>query len=534
MNVLSMLKRFGATGAPVGGCLAAAAVLVLSAGLSGPAQAQEDDDMLRVAIHADIPSANPGVNRDFNADTVLAHVVEGLVAYADDLSIKPMLAESWTVNDDSTVYDFKLREGVPFHNGEAVKAEHIVWNFERYLDPETNFQCAARYNGGIGWTIADIEAVDDHTVRFTFDAPAPHFLIIMATQQCTPWILHPDSVAEDGSFVEPIGTGPYMFDRWESGRYIDLRRFQDYAALPGEKDGYAGNKTGIVDTVRFMIVPDASTRVNGLLAGELDVIGEVEATAIDDLRAEGVQISVQPTPAWMMLQVQSESPKLSDVRMRRAVAHAIDLEQLAEAAGEGLYPANPSVIPPQSLYRTERTSVWPEHDIEEAKALLQAAGYEGEPINLLVANRENRVQIATIIQAMLNAAGINAPLEVRDWATQLDLYRSGKYELALFAYSARLDPLLMFQSLIGDKTAEPTRQWDDDQAAALLKEVSGVTDVEQRRKLFNDLHELMAEQVPLIGLFNLSVIAGLGPDIEGYAGWPGGTHRFWGVSKSSD
>ena len=123
------------------------ALLAAACALSAHSQAAGAPDMLRVALHADIASVNPGVNRDGNSDMVMAHVVEGLVAYGEDLSIKPMLASSWTASEDSTSYEFKLRPNVRFHNGKTLSAADVVWNFKRYLDPKTNFQCINRYNG---------------------------------------------------------------------------------------------------------------------------------------------------------------------------------------------------------------------------------------------------------------------------------------------------------------------------------------------------------------------------------------------------
>ena len=505
-----------------------AGALTLAAGLAAPAMAEE----IRVALHADIASPNPGVNRDHNSDIVLSHVVEGLVAYGDDLSIQPMLAESWTSSDDLSVWEFKLREGVTFHDGAPLTAETVLWNFQRYADPETGFQCAGRYAGGFGWKITGIEAPDETTLRLTFDGPAPQFPILLATPQCTPWILSPSSVDAQGGFVKPVGTGPYEFAEMAPGRHVLLTRFADYAALDFPRTGLSGDKSGGAEAIRFMTVPDASSRLNGLQSGEIDLVDGVPPTLIEDLRARGLTIEAQTTPAWMMLQIQTRDAVLDDPRIRRAMAHAIDLDQLAAAVGEGLAAANPSIIPATSVYRDERTATWPEYSIEKARALLDEAGYDGEPIQFLVANRENRVQIATIVQAMLAQAGIDAPLQVRDWATQLDLYRKGDYQIALFAYSARLDPLLLFQSLIGDKTAQPTRLWEDPQAEALLEEVTGVMDVAERRDLFNQLHQLMAEQVPLMGLFNLPQITAAAPALSGYSGWPGGTLRLWGVSKS--
>lgn len=484
---------------------------------------------LRVALHSDVTSIEPGVNRDGNSDMVLAHVVEGLVAFGDDLSVKPMLAESWTVSEDGKSYDFKLREGVTFHDGTPLTGKVVSWNFERYLDPASNFQCRGRYDGSIGPAIESVEATGEHSVRVSFSGAAPNFLITMATVQCTPWIIAPSSLDAAGKFQKPVGTGPYVFAGQEQGRYLDLTRFAKYAALPGERDGYAGNKTSSIETLRFMTVPDASTRSNGIQAGEIDVIDEVEPGLVASLKERGLTVDITPTPATMVLQLQTR--KIEDVRIRQAIAHALDLPQLTAALGGDLFHPNPSLLAEGTYYYDNSAAAWPQPDLAKAKALLAEAGYDGRPISILVANRQNRVQVATIIQAMLGQAGINTTLDVRDWATQLDYYRRGDYELAVFAYSARLDPLLSFQSMIGSKDEEPTRMWESKEAEALLAKVSVLSDPEARKPIFSELNALMGKDVPILGLFNLTVVSALGADIEGYRGWPAGTHRFWGVTR---
>lgn len=507
--------------------LISAALAAWAAVAAVPAGAQ--DMPLRIALHSDIASIEPGVNRDANSDMVLAHVVEGLVAFGDDLSIKPVLADSWTISADGKVYDFVLREGVTFHDGTPLTAEAVAWNFERYLDPATNFQCRGRYDGGVGPALDKVEVIDPRTVRFSFAGSAPNFLLTMATVQCTPWILAPSSVTGAGAFDKPVGTGPYRFGRQEAGRYLDLERFEGYAARPGDKDGYAGNKTSSIATLRFMTVPDASTRSNGLQAGEIDVIDEVEPGAIPLLRGAGQTVEITPTPAMMVLQIQTRTIK--DARIRQAMAHALNLAQLTQALGGDLFRPNPSMLAEGTYYYDNSAATWPQPDLAKAKALLQEAGYDGKPFSILVANRQNRVQVATIAQALLAQAGINTTLDVRDWATQLDQYRRGDYELAIFAYSARLDPVLTFQSLIGDKDKEPTRMWESAEAAALLAEVDATSDPQARKPLFARLNALMAQDVPMLGLFNLSVVTALSPKVEGYQGWKGGSHRFWGVTR---
>jgi len=116
--------------------LSAAIALVLASAAT-PAAAQKAADMLRVQINADLRSSNPGVNRDDNTDAVLLHVTEGLVALREDLSVGPLLASDVKVSDDGLTYTFTLRDGVRFHNGAALTSEDVVWNWKRYLAPQT-------------------------------------------------------------------------------------------------------------------------------------------------------------------------------------------------------------------------------------------------------------------------------------------------------------------------------------------------------------------------------------------------------------
>lgn len=490
-------------------------------------------ERLNVVIPADMRSSNPGVQRDGTSDTVLHHVVEGLVAPGEDLrAIKPMLAEAWTVDPDGRTYRFTLREGVRFHNGAPLTSAEAVWSWQRYLDPKTGWQCLRFFDGTQGPKIDSVEAPDPRTVVFRLAEPSGLFLIGMANIQCNAAILHPNSVAADGSWKEPVATGPYRLGEWQRDRYIELKRFDDYKPLPGPRDGLGGGKQAFADAIRFQITPDATVMKNALYAGEIDIIPALSPTDIEEAKRRRLQVFTESGMSWRVMLMQTNDPLLSDVRIRRAIAHALDLPQIAEMASFGLAHPNPSAVALSSGYYNDSFKAWPAHDPARAKALLKEAGYKGQPIKIQSNMRPggyNDVAIAT--QAMLAAVGINAQIEVLDWATQLQNYAQGKFQLSSFAYSSRLDPALAYSSLIGDKEKNPAMQWADPEANRLLDAAKQSNDPAERQKLFEQIHALMAESIPTLGLFNDVQVSAAGPAVRGYKPWPALTARYWGVWK---
>jgi peptide/nickel transport system substrate-binding protein len=489
-------------------------------------------DQIVFGLNADIPSIQPGVDRDSNADTVLLHVIEGLVAYSDDLKIIPMLAESWTVSDDGKTYTFKLRPGLKFHNGAPVTSEDVKWSWERYINPDTQWQCTYRYDGSYGPKVGPIETPDPLTVVFHLSRPDGMFVSNQATSQCLTAVLHKDSVKADGTWDKPIGTGPYMFQTWEHDRYIDLVKFSDYQPLPGPRNGMGGGKIAHAEKLHFLVVPEGAARKCALFAGEIDAMSDLMPSDIEEAKGRGIQVSTQPSMAWEVLLTQTTDPLLSDVRIRQAIAHALDLQNVADTTGFGLVKANPSAVATMSPYYTDAQKVWPEYDPAKAAALAKEAGYSGQPIKLQTNKKyDGMYSNAVAIQAMLVAAGFNVQLEVLDWATQLDNYSAGKFQLSAFGYSSRLDPALSYETFVCPKSVDPSCFWEDPQAIQWLTDMMAEADPAKRQVIFDKMHALMAEQVPVIGLYNDELISALGPKVRGYQDWPGAKERLWGVWK---
>jgi peptide/nickel transport system substrate-binding protein len=239
------------------------------AALAGTALARD----IVVAQSSDLRSSNPGVNRDGNTDSIILHIVEGLVGYANNGEVKPLLAESVDMAPDGLSYTFKLRNDVKFHNGKVLTAEDVVWNWNRYMDPATKWTCLKDFDGNGATHVTGVKAVDASTVTMTLEKPSAVFLGLMSRPECGyTGIISPDSVAADGTFDKPIGTGPFQWDVWKKGEYLHLAKFDGYVSPKndGKPDGVVGSKRPLVDGIKFMVIPDASTVKAGLQSGVLD------------------------------------------------------------------------------------------------------------------------------------------------------------------------------------------------------------------------------------------------------------------------
>eukprot|EP01132_Coremiostelium_polycephalum_P020136 gene20136-23933_t len=266
----------------------------LSAALVGTAHAE---NLLKVALNADIRSTEPGVNRDTNSDAVILHITEGLVAFREDATVGPLLAKDVQVSDDGLRYTFHLRNGVKFQNGAPLTSADVLWTWKHYLDPKTQWRCAPEFDGHGGAKIVDMSAPDPLTVVFTLDKPNGLFLTSTALPECGgSGILHPDSVV-DGQWKAPIGTGPFRLGEWKPGQYIDLLRNANYTPRDEkEPDGYTGNKTTTLDRVRLLVIPDPAAAKAALLSKNVDLLIDVTPLDATELAANpGIKVTSSGT-----------------------------------------------------------------------------------------------------------------------------------------------------------------------------------------------------------------------------------------------
>ncbi|PTM40081.1 ABC transporter substrate-binding protein [Bosea sp. 124] len=500
------------------------------AGLAATAQAAT---ALRVQLPADIRSIDPGVNRDHNTDGVVLHMVEGLVAYGEDAAPKPLLAEKVAISEDGKTYSFTLRQGVKFHNGAEMTAADVVWSWNRYMTPKTDWRCLSEFDGRGLVKVESVTAQDPRTVVFQLDKPSALFLTSLARTDCAmTGILHKDSVKADGSFDKPIGTGPFKLAEWKRGEFIRLERFADYAALQGKIDGLGGAKRPLVDEVRFVVIPDSATAKAALVSGDIDVVPDVANADVAELKSEPkVKLSVVSHMGLVGLIIQTRDPVMANVKLRRAIATAIDKKELVDAVTDGLGKPNGSIVPTLSAYHSKAQEQDVTYDVAAAKKLIAESGYKGEKI-VMMANKRypQSFNAAVVAQQMLQSAGLNVEIEVLEWATQLDRYNKGSYQIQAFPYSGRMDPSLSFESMTGPKDKQPRKLWDNPEIQALLDKSMIVADKGERQAIFDELHKRFLADMPMAMLYNGIAGGAVGKHVSGYVSSLTSLPRLWEVS----
>lgn len=501
------------------------------AGFSAPAAAQT----VSVSLRADIRSLNPGVNRDDTTDSVVLHMVEGLVALKENGTVGPLLAASVSPSADGLAYTFALRRNLKFHNGAALTSADVLWSWNRYMDPKTDWRCLSEFDGRNGLKVESVTAPDAYTVVMRLNKPSALFLDSMARPDCgMAAVLHKSSVNADGSFVAPVGTGPFKFGEWKRGESVTVTKFEGYVSPPGKvPDGYTGAKRPLVDAVKFVVIPDPATTKAALLSGAIDA-AEVMATDLTDVQKNGnCEVKTTVAGGKRVLLFQTRDPVLGNLKIRQAIGASLDLRQMVAALTRGLTRPNASVIHRGSPYYTEvQRQLGYVHDPALARKLLQEAGYKGEKIKLLTNKRPGMgsFELALMAQQMMQAIGLNVEIEVLEWATQLDRYNKGNYQMMAFSYSPRLDPALSFEQIAGPKDKQARKVWDNPEALALIDKASVVSNEAERSRMFDELHKQFMRDLPMIMIYNPVDVNALQKRLQGYTPWVASKPRLWEVS----
>jgi peptide/nickel transport system substrate-binding protein len=490
------------------------------------------ETLLRARLNTDIAGSDPRGKRDENTDSVLLHVVEGLVASREDGSIGPMLASRWTISPDGRTYRFLLRPAVRFHNGVSLTSADVVWSFDRYMAPDSHWRCKPELGSKGIARLLSVKADGPQAVVITLDRAAPLFLKTIARADCGgTGIIQSASVAPDGRWRMPIGTGPFRWGDWVRNQYVDLVRFAGYRSLAGPRDGNGGGKHALVDRIRFQVIPDGSAASAALLRGSLDVLDGLAPNEIAGIEgAPGIRFTSSPAMDFYGILFQTQDPLLSDPRLRRAIALSIDVAGLARVATRGTALADSSPIPDVSPFHGPVQKSLTPNDLPRVRALVQASGYKGQTIDLITSHSPPEMfDDAILLQAMARKAGIAMRIVTLDWASQLARYQRGDYQAMLFGFSARLDPSLIYGTMIGSKAGDPRKIWDTPEARTLYQQSLDTADPKARQAIFDRLETAWRRDVPAAVLYNSRRVTAFRSNVFGYKSWPAQLQRLWDV-----
>jgi peptide/nickel transport system substrate-binding protein len=446
--------------------------LALSLLLAAPAVlAQPKKDTVVLAMTLEPPGLDPTAGAaSAIAEIVLYNIFETLTKVNGDGHVTPLLAESWTISPDAKTYTFKLRKGVKFHNGEPFNAAAVKFSFERAVAKDS-----VNKDKAVFANIAAVDTPDEHTVVLTLKNSNPDLLFQLG--QATAIMVEPKSVATNNT--QPVGTGPFKLDAWNRGSSVTLARWDGYRNVGNVKMRRA--------TIRF--INDPAAQVAALLSGDVDAFPRVAAArSLEQFkRDKRFQVLIGGSRAKTILAINNKRKPLDDVRVRRAIAAAIDRQSVIDGAADGFGVPIGSYYTPGSPGYVDLTAV-NAYDPAKARALLHQAGVQ-LPLELTMKLPPTPYarQGGEVIAAMLDKVGIKAKMENIEWAQWLSgVYKDKAYDLTVIAHVEPLD----FGNF-----ARPNYYWGYESPAfnALWAQIQSTAKVEERNKLMGDAQRLVAE-----------------------------------------
>ena len=391
-------------------------VLALMVGAPGSARAASPEGQLTWGVHISLaptwfdPAETPGIITPF---MVMYALHDAMVRPMPGQPLAPSLAESWSLSDDGLTYEFVLRKGAKFHNGDAVTAEDVKFSFERYRGTSYNV---------LKDRVAAVETPDPQRVRFKLKQPWPDFLAFYASATGAGWIVpkkYVEKVGEDGYKKAPVGAGPYKFVSFTPGVELTLEAFDQY-----------WRKTPSVKRLVFRVIPDESTRLAALKRGDVDIVYSIRGELAEELqRTKGLTLKpvYPPGPFWVYFadQWDPKSP-WHDQRVRLAASLAIDGKTINQALTLGYSKLTGSIIPDSFDYYWQPPT--PMYDPAKAKQLLTDAGY---PKGFDAGEYYCDISYANLAEAVLGslqAVGIRAKLRPLERAAFFKGYAEKSYK----------------------------------------------------------------------------------------------------------
>jgi len=476
-------------------------------------------------------SLDPNVWTGRSDNDVMRQIFDSLVYSPAPGEYSPWLAESWEISEDGLVYTFKLREDVTFHDGTPLNAEAVKFTWERMLDPETRSLRA----GDLG-PYDRTEVIDEFTVALHLTEP---FAPLLANMSSTP--LSPASPAAIEEYGEeyaqnPVGTGPFMFEKWE-GNDLHLVRNPDYNWAPAElsHDGPA-----YLERIVVREVSEAATRLATLQTGEANITHYPVFDEVANMQEMGFTVHRVDTPGFAKsMPINIMRTPTDDLLVRQAILHGVDRQQVIDLVQAGWNNVAHGPLTQVTFGYDESVEGMYEYDPEKAAALLEEAGWvdsdgdgirekDGEPLTLdmIMFDSTTNKSLAELVQAILTELGFETTLEVTPYDAFAQRVTEGTYNLAEMNWTA-LDPHLVLFNMFHSSQVTGGGQFNrtrvqEEMLDSLIERARSATDPQERRELYAEIQQFAMENALLLPIWDnawLTLTAdnvnGLAFDLEG-------------------
>ncbi len=452
------------------------ALLLTGLAAPRPLLARRGRDALVMGMTLEPPGLDPTAGAaSAIAEIVLYNLLETLTKIGPDGQVRPLLAESWSLAGDQKTYTFKLRRGLKFHNGEPFNAAAVKFSFERAAT-----DASSNKDKRLFASFASIATPDEATVQIQLKSPEPDFLFLLG--QASACIVEPKSAA--GNAQTPVGTGPYRFEAWSRGASLTLVAWTGYRAPVAIK------------RVQFRFISEPAAQVAALLAGDVDAFPRVAvARSLAQFKADArFQVITSGSRAKTLIAINHQRKPLGDLRVRRALAAAIDRKAVIAAAADGFgVPIGSHYVPGAPGY-VDTTAINP-YDPARARTLLKEAGVSSLSLTMKLPPVPYARQGGELIKAQLAQVGINLKLENIEWAQWMaGVYGQRNYDLTLISHVEPLD--------LGNY-AKPAYYWgyQNPEFNRLYERLREAPKEAERLQLLGDAQRLLAQDAAAIYLY---------------------------------
>ncbi|WP_175985585.1 ABC transporter substrate-binding protein [Microbacterium tenebrionis] len=482
---------------------------VVLAGCSGASDSAPSDAGTApetvVALAGDIDNFDPHTNQlNIYEYAIRELVFSSLVDYDVDLNLQPDLAE-YEVNEDATQFTFSLDADAVFQDGTDVDAAAVVSSLERAADASNSI-----WSGRLA-DVKSYETPDDDTVVITLNSPNAAFLAGLASIA----IIAPDATADVAK--KPVGSGPYSFVSWTPNSEIVLERFDDYFGTQGASE-----------RIVYRPVSDQQVALNNLYSGDIDIISSITSATKGQFDATRAQL-VEPSASNSMSLIEfNSSGALADVRVRQALAYALDKDAIREIAYGGAGASTWSPLPESSWAYAEQTG-YP-YDLDKAEALLVEAGAEGLSFTLEIPSGfPDAEQIARVWQSSLAEIGVTLTPNVTELSVWLDAYVSRSYDATWNTFNVGADPNSYFDIIMQPHLAD---DYPNAQVQQLVSDAVAVSDESERAEIYAQLQKILVDELPVMTVQSTPIYSAAANGVSGYAVNPLGWSLLAGASVS--
>ncbi|MBO0902910.1 ABC transporter substrate-binding protein [Jiella sonneratiae] len=499
--------------------------IVLAAALATVAVPALAKNVINVAIVGEPDTLDPMVSTKDVVSIVTQHVVETLYTFDGEWNVAPLLAKDLPkISDDGKTYEIALRDGVSFSDGSKLDSADVVASLERWL------KIASR-----GKTVADkvesVTAKGPLAVEIKMKSPYAPLLSLLAFSNSAAAIYPSEIVPEgDGQIDKVVGTGPYEYGEHVPDQYLQLVPFKGFVPRDEPANGSAGKRGQVPDEIRFIPVPDANTRVEGLVSGQFDFADSLPAESYDRIeksdKAKPVLLENFGWPVWA---INHKAGLLTDKKIREALLAALPFDDMLFAAfgDDKFFKVDGALYPEGWAWHSEEgTKAYNQNDPEKAGELLKEAGYDGTPLRILTSRQyEFHYKMAEVAKQALEAAGFKVQMDVVDWAT----LGQRRNDPALWDVYITHSPFLPEPALTDMWFPSSRIGWSEPKKDETVDAFVSETDPEKRQALFAKMQAEEYDDVGFIKVGNFNALTGEAKTLQGVtpSPWP----HFWDAAK---